>query len=131
MTAKDVWERPTAAQVVHALDTARELVRGGWVQRQAYALIDGVDCYCAMGAVAEASGTIRLSWPVLWHTDDAIPGRVVPGAWLRDAVTAALLAALPPRFGTVAAYNDTPARTQAEIVALFNSAITIAQAVAA
>lgn len=127
MTAKDVWIKPTREQIVTALTEARYLVAIGWTQRQARAVIDGRDCFCIMGAVAEVCGTIRLSWPILWATDDAIPGQVVPGAWLRDAVTAVVAQAVPPRFGSIAAYNDQPSTSQADMVALFNTAISIAR----
>ncbi len=130
MTAHDIWIKPTPEQLVDALSDARSLIQAGWTQRQAHAVIDGRDCYCAMGAIAEVSGTLRIAYPVMWDRRVEVPGEVVPGAWIRDAVTAAVLAALPPRFGTIAAYNDQPARTSAEMVALFNSAISIARRVA-
>lgn len=133
MTARDTWVRPTVEQVVQALQDAMYLVSQGWVQGTAYSFTDGRDCYCIMGAVAEVCGTIRLTHPVMWGDRLGIMGEVVPGAWLRDAVTAALVAAMPSRYPTPAAYNDAHGRTRAEVVMLFNKAIEIvrSQAVAA
>lgn len=125
MTAFDRWEKPTQDQVEAALFKVRDLLEAGWVQRQAHAVINGVDCYCIQGAVAEVCGTIRLTHPIMWNGELSIPGRVVPGAWLRDAVTAALMAALPPYTATLAIFNDVGNRRQSEVVLLVNTAVGI------
>lgn len=123
MTAKDQWVQPTTAQIVDALMRARALIANGWIQNRAYELVDGTDCYCPNGAIAEVCGTIRLSWPVEWYSDDAIPGQVVLGAWLRDRVAAALQAALPRPYDTLAGFNDAAHRTREDVLLLFQVAI--------
>ncbi|MGB0971435.1 MAG: DUF6197 family protein [Mycobacterium sp.] len=112
MTVRDSWKRPSHDLVIERLSEARELVRAGWVQGQSHAVIDGQDCYCPNGAVSKVCGTVRLS-----------PTEIIPGAWIRDAVSAALLAAVPSRFVTVPGYNDRDGRTQDEAVELFTTAI--------
>lgn len=125
MTARDTWVRPTTTHIVDALDNARELIRNGWCQHIAHT----AGRYDINGAIARTAGTIRISWPIHWDRSDAIPGQIIPGTWIRDAATAALMQALPQRFGTLAAYNDQPDRTQDEVVGLFNQAINTVKAV--
>lgn len=124
MTARDIWNTPSHDLVIEKLSEARELVRGGWCQGQAHAVVEGVDCYCIVGAVSEVCGTVRLSHPVV-VAGDHIAGQVVPGAWIRDAVTAALVDALPRPVGSPAVWNDARGRTQDDVVSLFTAAIGI------
>ncbi|KWX66842.1 hypothetical protein [Mycobacterium sp. NAZ190054] len=124
MSARDIWIAPDHYLVIEKLSEARQLVRGGWCQGQAHALVAGLDCYCPMGAVSEVCGTVRLSHPtIVGHRYTA--GQIVPGAWIRDAVSAALLAAVPRPWITVPGYNDHFRRTQDEAVQLFTAAIDI------
>lgn len=125
MTVRDIWVRPTIDQVIDALSHARDLIDDGWTQGTAHRTVNGQTCFCAMGAAAKACPTIRLTHPVMWGQRVEIPGQIVPGAWLRDAVTAALVAATPPRYPTVALWNDEKGRTKAEVIMLFNKAIEI------
>lgn len=120
MTARDTWLHPSRYLVIERLAEARELVRAGWIQGQAHIVIDGRDCYCPMGAASKVCGTVRIS-----------PTEIIPGAWIRDAVSAALLAAVPRPFTTVPGYNDHGRRTQAEAVNLFTVAIELTRRTAA
>lgn len=119
-----MWVAPDHYLVIEKLSEARQLVRGGWRQGEAHVLVDGLDCYCPMGAVSEVCGTVRLTYSATVG-GELIPGRIIPGAWLRDAVSAALLAAVPRPWVTVPGYNDHFRRTQDEAVQLFTSAIDI------
>jgi hypothetical protein len=51
-------------------------------------------------------------------------GESIDGALWHDAY-GRLRQALPDGYGSVAAYNDTPGRTQADIVSLFDRAIKL------
>ncbi|XTP37133.1 DUF6197 family protein [Mycobacterium sp. TJFP1] len=124
MTARDIWVTPSHHLVIEKLSEARQLVRFGWCQGQAHVVIEGADCYCIVGAVSEVCGTVRLSDPVT-VAGEHIAGRVIPGAWIRDAVTAALVDALPRTAGSPASWNDVRGRTQDDVVQLFTSAIGI------
>ena len=95
MTVRDLWVKPTTGQVIAALEYARDLVDAGWTQGVAHRIINGQSCFCVMGAVAKACRTIRLDHPIMWGQRVEIMGRITPGAWLRDAATAALIAAMP------------------------------------
>lgn len=130
MTFRDVWAAPDRYLIIEKLAEARELVRTvGWCQGRAHMVIDGQDCYCPMGAVSEVCGTVRLSWPAT-AGGRYFPGRIVPGAWIRAALTEALTAALPARyqlypghFSAVALWNDVAGRERGEVVGLFTAAI--------
>lgn len=128
MTVRDMWVKPTTDQIIDALSCARDLVDAGWTQGIAHRIINGQSCFCVMGAVAKACPTIRLDHPIMWGQRVEIMGRITPGAWLRDAATAALVAAMPYGYPTLALWNDERGRTKAEVIMLFNKAIEILRA---
>lgn len=91
-------------EVKQILTDARALVKRGWIQNEFYRLVDGVPCYCAVGAM-----------------DDASMGHLHGDSW--GAITA-LRKALPTscRWG-VTNFNDAPETTQDDVLALFDRAI--------
>ena len=96
------------------LQAARALVALGWTQgpylrRQPH----GPDCYCAVGAVAQASGADMAAC--------AFPE-------FHRGAFAALNAAARQLAGQHSAleYNETPGRTQADVLRLFDVALELA-----
>lgn len=93
--------------VSQALQEGRARIAAGWCQGEMHVeTTDGQDQYCAYGA---------LWWPA-WEYGDMVVGRTVQ----------ALFQALPAAWGSLGlfAYNDDPATTQADILALYDRALT-------
>lgn len=96
--------------VLDTLVAGRARIEHGWCKKHYTKKVFGRQCYCAVGAVDD--GVADLTWHL------SIEAR------------AALHKALPPdapvgRFGdrTVVAYNDHPATTKADVLALYDRAI--------
>lgn len=66
---------PTAGEVIAALDLARVIVKAGWVQRQAFAIVNGQPCYCTAAAITAASRTKQIRDAALRAARMALPGR--------------------------------------------------------
>jgi hypothetical protein len=74
---------PTAADVVHALETARKIVNVGWTQHcgftsrteQSNGRSYGVPCYCTVAAVTRASRTAAIRKATLMAVRMALPAR--------------------------------------------------------
>lgn len=117
MTYRDQIHPPTALLVMDALKHARALVENGHCQGVAHRMIEGddedsgIDCFCAMGALAVACRTVRVG------------SAIIPGKDIYDAGLKTLKIALSPRWESVADFNDLS--SQDAVLNLFSRAIGI------
>lgn len=86
-------------EVIAALKRARKLIAKGWTQHEMRASHSGVVCYCAVGALCEATRENTL----LYY---AAKDRIVPFTG-RGVIQ----------------FNDAEGRTQEEVLAVFDKAI--------
>jgi len=105
--------------VAATLIEARKLISQGWTQGCYHDVDDGLNCYCLAGAV----GTVDAASAKL------VKGRVNFVFYSRSKSIVALSACLGGRGGgqdavdLVTEWNDTPGRTQEEVLALIDRAI--------
>jgi hypothetical protein len=105
--------------VAETLAEARKLIAQGWTQGAFYDDEDGSGCYCLAGAVGAAeAASVKLT-----------KGRVNFVFYSRSKSIAALSACLGGRgsgagaVDLVTEWNDTPGRTQQDVLALIDRAI--------
>lgn len=102
-------------EILKVLRHARALVERRWCQRMSVVMTpDDITCYCATGALRRA---------VELHLAELAPGAIYEA-------TAALVAQLPAGFTSISGYNDDPATTQRDVLALYDRAIAAAAAAA-
>jgi hypothetical protein len=100
--------------VATILRQARELLKTGWCQHQLHKRVKGVDCYCAQSALSiAATGAL---WRSYWEMEPLY-------ALLESLVRRTDPSIDPLVTNALSAFNDTPGRTQAEVLALFDQAI--------
>jgi hypothetical protein len=100
---------PSRTEIADDLEQAAELVRQGWVQGQGVALAeDGNVRYCMLGAVDMVTNRAP---------NHASPQRSAAAQWALEHHLAHVQpsGAFPP----IISYNDTPGRTQEEVVETF------------
>ncbi|OBJ65950.1 DUF6197 family protein [Mycobacterium asiaticum] len=81
--------KPTAYEVIDALEAARQLLRPGLAKGSAHAVVDGIPCFCIVAAITAASRTKQIRDLAM----DAAR-RALPGTWAWK--------------GTLEQYNDAP-----------------------
>lgn len=97
------------------LNRAADLVEQGWTQGHYYESRDGQDCYCAIGAI-NASGFNERSRMKAEGLDCTQVEEGTAGATLFVKIRVQY-----EGFASIAMYNDSEGRTQAEVVALLRS----------
>lgn len=111
------------ASVKEILTLARDLLAKGWTKGALYENVNGVERYCALGAIDHA--TARLyKVPTMFILGD-------PEAAARDhiavhEVAKAIVRIDPARLpipSSVAIFNDQPQRKHEEVLAVFDAAI--------
>jgi hypothetical protein len=96
------------------LQEARALVEQGWTQGPYHAVVDGMDCYCALGAIYTVVGL-----PCLSHRANAHRGAQGALDWAAKRVSHGKTA-------SAIVYNEQPGRTKEQVLHLFDVALEIA-----
>jgi len=100
---------------IRALKDAVVLLEKGWTQGAYRKMLNGKDCYCLSGAVLFAAGNTGLSinaWGLVHNLS----------TWIRTKQGTP--AGTPP----TVYFNDTPGRTQEEVIAILKEFITAKEA---
>ncbi|WP_380778018.1 hypothetical protein [Sphingomonas sp. R86520] len=94
--------------VADVLERAADLIEpeGAWIRGSFVGERNGIECFCAMGAIDRAAGTDQdLDETVIFSTLRKVIGRQ-----------------------SIVSWNDSPERTQPEVVAALRRAATLARA---
>jgi hypothetical protein len=109
---------------ITVLRRARKLIAdpSTWIKGSFTRKRKGVQCYCALGALASAAGVKILNGKTL--SDE----KVLPEAYYEAHGVLNAAAKLPETGWFFAIFNDSPKTTHADVLAVFDKAIQLAKA---
>lgn len=105
-----------AGEIRQALEQASHIVQQGWTQGRH---TDGRGSYCLKGAIGLATGFLEDRCGELAHRDLGLETLRLE----RHAVEAVCRQLRPMNFRSIPVFNDDPATTQADVLAVLEKAI--------